>query len=116
MLAESEGLAPLKRTRAQQFSGLRPYQLGLTLRRIIWQERQDLNPHELIWNRSGYLYLTLLQKTLDARGRICSSVGSAKRTPALQAGAFNRTAATRAKFWYSKKQEGRRTRMSPFGV
>src|SRR2546421_6439442 len=70
MLAESEGLAPLKRTRAQQFSGLRPYQLGLTLRRIIWQERQDLNPHELIWNRSGYLYLTLLQKTLDARGRI----------------------------------------------
>ena len=57
-LAEDEGLE-LSSAYTRQFSRLRPYRLGLILHRRFWQERQDLNLHKLVWNQSGYRYLTL---------------------------------------------------------
>lgn len=71
-MAEGEGLE-LSSAEAQQFSGLRPYHTGLTLRKVIWQERQDLNPHELAWNQSGYHYLTLLQLNFMHGGGLAPS-------------------------------------------
>ena len=68
-LAEGEGLE-LSSAEAQQFSGLRPCRLGLTLRKNVWQERSCLNPHKLLPNQPGYLYLTHPLIELDARGRI----------------------------------------------
>lgn len=92
---------------ARQFSGLRPYQLGLTLRKIIWQERQDLNPHELVWNQSGYPYLTLLHVDL-MHGEGFEPPSALQENSSSTGWRIQPDSATRAKFWYSKKQEGTR--------
>lgn len=49
---------------ARQFSRLRPYQLGLTLREIIWQERQDLNPHSSVLETDALIQLSYAPRKL----------------------------------------------------
>ncbi len=49
---------------ARQFSRLRPYQLGLTLREIIWQERQDLNPHSSVLETDALIQLSYTPRNL----------------------------------------------------
>ena len=51
----------------------------------VWQERQDLNPHMLVWNQPGYRYLTLLNFLSTEKD---SNLRSLDETPGLQPGAF----------------------------
>ena len=68
MLAEGEGVE-LSSAEAQQFSRLRPCQLGLTLH-DVWQERQDLNLQLSVLETDALPELSYAPtRTFSARGR-----------------------------------------------
>ncbi len=110
MLAEGEGLE-LSSAEAQQFSGLRPYQLGLTLRKCLAgaagfePARTDLESVRLPLPHAPAI-------ELDARRRTRTS--EATWTPDLQSGAIAALPPVR-KFGIVKNKRAR-GRMSPFGV